>query len=156
MKKPTTAVLLLAALVPPAAAQQSQNLKPGEVMYVTPAEAARLTAKVVDGVATDFLIRKEAYGQELVYRTASGVPEIHRDWADHFVVTEGEAVIVVGGTVVDARQTGPGETRGISINGGREYALTPGTNITIPPGVPHWTVLQPGAHFRAVVFKLKD
>ncbi len=156
MKRGLFIFLALSALALPAAGQQSQNLKPGEFMYVTPAEAVKLTAKVVDGVSTNFLVRKDTYGQELVYRTASGVPEVHADWADHFVVVEGAASIIVGGKVVDAKRTGPGETRGTSITGGKEYALTPGTNITIPPGVPHWTVLKPGAHFRAVVFKLKD
>lgn len=143
--------LALFALALPAAAQDQH--KP---MYVTPAEAAKLTAKVADGVATHFLVKKDTYGQELVYRTASGVPEIHRDWADHFVVTEGEATLVVGGSVVGEHETGPGEKRGTSIAGGTSYALTPGTSITVPPGMPHWTVLKPGAHFRAVVFKLKD
>jgi mannose-6-phosphate isomerase-like protein (cupin superfamily) len=155
MKSMLLAVAVLPALALPAAAQ-TQNPKPGEVMYVTPADVTKLTAKVANGVSTHFMVKKDAYGQELVYRTASGVPEVHRDWADHFVVVEGAATLVVGGTVVNPKETGPGETRGTSIANGREYALTPGTNITVPPGVPHWTVLKPGAHFRAVVFKLKD
>jgi len=155
MKSMLFAAATLAALVFPAAAQ-TQNPKPGDVMYVTPAEAAALTAKVADGVSTHFLVKKDTYGQELVYRTASGVPEVHRDWADHFVVTEGEATLVLGGTVVGEKETGPGEKRGTSITGGKEYRLTPGTNLTVPPGMPHWTVLKPGTHFRAVVFKLKD
>jgi mannose-6-phosphate isomerase-like protein (cupin superfamily) len=155
MKKKLLTSLALAALVLPAAAQ-TQNPKPGEVMYVTPAEAAKLTSKIVDGVSTNFLVKKDTYGQELVHRTSSGVPEVHRDWADHFVVIEGAATLVLGGTVVGEKETGPGEKRGTSITGGKEYALTPGTNLTVPPGMPHWTVLKPGAHFRAVVFKLKD
>ncbi len=155
MKYLTVTMLALAALVLPAAAQ-NDNPKPGEVMYVTPAEVAKLTSKVANGVSTHFLVKKDAYGQELVYRTASGVPEVHRDSADHFVVIEGAATLVLGGKVVDAKETSPGEIRGTSITGGKEYALTPGTNLTVPPGVPHWTVLKPGAHFRAVVFKLKD
>ena len=155
MKNKLLTALALTALVLPAAAQ-TQNPKPGEVMYVTPAEVTKFTAKVVDGVSTHFMVKKDTYGQELVYRTASGVPEVHRDWADHFVVIEGAATLVLGGKVVDEKETGPGEKRGTSITGGKEYALTPGTNITVPPGVPHWTVLKPGAHFRAVVFKLKD
>src|SRR6185312_1459929 len=149
-------LMLGAAMLFAHAQNQTQNPKPGEVMYVTPAEVAKLTSKVVDGTSTHFLVRKDAYGQELVYRTASGVPEVHRDSADHFVVIEGAATLVVGGTVVNAKETSPGEIRGTSITGGKEYALTPGTNLTVPPGVPHWTVLKPGAHFRAVVFKLKD
>ena len=155
MKNKLLTALALTALVLPAAAQ-TQNPKPGEVMYVTPAQVTKFTAKVVDGVSTHFMVKKDTYGQELVYRTASGVPEVHRDWADHFVVIEGAATLVLGGKVVDEKETGPGEKRGTSITGGKEYALTPGTNITVPPGVPHWTVLKPGAHFRAVVFKLKD
>lgn len=155
MKSMLFAAATLAALMLPAIAQD-QNPKPGEVMFVTPAEVTRLTAKVVDGVSTHFMVKKDTYGQELVYRTASGVPEVHRDWADHFVVIEGAATLVLGGKVVNPKETGPGETRGTSITGGKEYALTPGTNLTVPPGMPHWTVLKPGAHFRAVVFKLKD
>jgi mannose-6-phosphate isomerase-like protein (cupin superfamily) len=77
-------------------------------------------------------------------------------WADHFVVTEGEATLVVGGTVVNPKQTAPGETRGTAITGGKEYRMTTGTTITVPRGVPHWTVLKPGAHLRAVVFKLRN
>jgi mannose-6-phosphate isomerase-like protein (cupin superfamily) len=152
MKRMLFTSLAMAALVLPAMAQ-----KPGEVMYVTPAEVTALTSKVVDGVSTHFVVPlKGAYGQELVYRTASGVPEVHRDWADHFVVIEGAATLVLGGMVVGEKETAPGEKRGTSITGGKEYVLTPGTNITVPPGMPHWTVLKPGAHFRAVVFKLKD
>jgi mannose-6-phosphate isomerase-like protein (cupin superfamily) len=149
-------LMLGAAMLFAHAQSQTQNPKPGEVMYVTPAEVTKLTSKVVDGVATHFLVRKDAYGQELVYRTASGVPEVHANSADHFVVIEGAATLVVGGKVVNSKQTSPGEIRGTSITGGKEYALTPGANLTVPPGVPHWTVLKPGAHFRAVVFKLKD
>jgi len=151
MKSTLFAVLVLGALALPAMAQDQHKL-----MYVTPAEAVKLTAKLVDHAGTHFLVRKDAYGQELVYRDGSGVPEVHANWADHFVVTEGEATLVVGGTVVGEHETGPGEKRGTSITGGTSYALTPGTSITVPPGMPHWTVLKPGAHFRAVVFKLKD
>ena len=96
MKNKLLTALALTALVLPAAAQ-TQNPKPGEVMYVTPAEVTKFTAKVVDGVSTHFMVKKDTYGQELVYRTASGVPEVHRDWADHFVVIEGAATLVLGG-----------------------------------------------------------
>lgn len=155
MKTLLFASLTLAALAIPAAAQDPSP-KPGEVMYVPMVQAVMLTAKVTDGVSTHFLVKKDTYGQELVYRTASGVPEVHRDWADHFVVVAGDATLVIGGTVVGEKETGPGEKRGTSIIGGKSYPLMPGTNITVPPGVPHWTVLKPGAHFRAVVFKLRD
>ena len=45
---------------------------------------------------------------------------------------------IVGGEVVDARQTAPGETRGNSIRGGETRELRAGDVIAIPRGVPHW------------------
>ena len=155
MKAINFASLLLVALILPAVAQD-QNPAPGAVMYVTPREVTQLTSKLTDHAGTHFLVRKDTYGQELVYRDGSGVPEVHANWADHFVVIEGEATLILGGKVVDEKETAPGEKRGTSITGGKSYVLTPGTSITVPPGMPHWTVLKPGAHFRAVVFKLKD
>ena len=77
MKTLLFASLALAALALPASAQDQHKL-----MYVTPAEAAKLTARLVDHAGTHFLVRKDAYGQELVYRDASGVPEVHANWAD--------------------------------------------------------------------------
>lgn len=158
MKKTGFALLALGLLAMPAVAQAPAPFQnPEGVVHVSGTEANRLMgAKVVDHLGTHFIYRKPEYQQELVYRDASGVPEVHAAWADHFVVTEGAATLVVGGTVVNPKETGPGEVRGTAITGGTEYALTPGTNITVPRGVPHWTVLKPGAHMRAVVFKLKD
>ena len=156
MKKTIHAVLALGLAAAPAIAQAPfQN--PEGVVHIGSAEANRLMgANLADHLGTHYIYRKPDYQQELVYRDGSGVPEVHANWADHFVVTEGEATLVVGGTVVNPRQTGPGETRGTAITGGREYPMTPGTNITVPRGTPHWTVLKPGAHMRAVVFKLRD
>ena len=150
MKKFAWVMAAAGLLALPALAQDNPFL------HIGPQEANRLTSNLKDHIGAYFIYRKDSYQQELIYRDASGVPEVHANWADHFVVTEGAATLVVGGTVVNPKETGPGEIRGTSITGGTEYALTPGTNITVPRGVPHWTVLKPGAHLRAVVFKLKD
>ena len=149
MKTGLLAALLLGAIAMPVLAAEPFR-------HVGPEEARQLTSKLVDHIGTNFLYRKDSYLQEIIYRDASGVPEVHANWADHFVVTEGEATLIVGGTVVDERETGPGEKRGTAITGGKEYPMTPGTIITVPAGMPHWTVLKPGAHLRAAVFKLKD
>lgn len=141
--------LLAGAAILPVSAQDG-------VLHISPAQSAKLTANLKDHIGTHFIYRKDSYLQELIYRDASGVPEVHANWADHFVVTEGEATLIVGGTVTNPRESGPGEIRGTAITGGTQYAMTPGTNITVPRGVPHWTVLKPGTHLRAVVFKLKD
>ena len=156
MKKTVFALLAAGLLAAPVLAQTPFQNSEG-VLHMGGAEAnTRMTANLTDHLGTYFIYRKDSYQQELVYRDGSGVPEVHANWADHFIVTEGEATLVVGGTVVNPKETGPGETRGTAITGGKEYALTPGTNLTVPRGVPHWTVLKPGAHMRAVVFKLRD
>ena len=149
MKIALSAALLLGAIAMPAFSAEPFR-------HVTPAEANKLTSDLVDHIGTNFLYRKDSYLQEIIYRDSSGVPEVHANWADHFVVTEGEATLIVGGTVVNERETGPGEKRGTAITGGTEYSMVPGTIITVPAGMPHWTVLKPGAHLRAAVFKLKD
>jgi mannose-6-phosphate isomerase-like protein (cupin superfamily) len=149
MKTALFAALLLGAIATPAFADEPFR-------HVSPDEAKQLTAKLVDHIGSNFLYRKDSYQQEIIYRDASGVPEVHANWADHFVVTEGEATLIVGGTVVNEKETGPGEKRGTAITGGKEYQMVPGVIITVPAGMPHWTVLKPGAHLRAAVFKLKD
>ncbi len=84
-------------------------------------EIPRHVAIIMDGngrwAAARGLPRAEGHrrGVEALLPDASGVPEVHADWADHFVVTEGEATLIVGGTVTNPRQTGPGETRGTAI-----------------------------------------
>jgi mannose-6-phosphate isomerase-like protein (cupin superfamily) len=45
---------------------------------------------------------------------------------------------VTGGTLVNARQTAPGQTRAASVEGGTTYHLTKGDVITVPAKTPHW------------------
>jgi mannose-6-phosphate isomerase-like protein (cupin superfamily) len=71
-------------------------------------------------------------------RTEPGEVEIHDRDTDIFYVLEGSATFVTGGKAVDARSTGPGETRAKEITGGETRQLTKGDILVIPNGVPHW------------------
>jgi quercetin dioxygenase-like cupin family protein len=71
-------------------------------------------------------------------RTGPGQVEIHDHETDIFYVTDGEATFVTGGTIVGAKQTAPGQTRGTDLHGGETVRLKKGDVITIPAGVPHW------------------
>ena len=55
-----------------------------------------------------------------------------------FVFEDGEATLIVGGTMVDAKQTAPDQMRAPSINGGTTYHVHKGDVITIPAKTPHW------------------
>ena len=73
-----------------------------------------------------------------IKRTGPGQVEIHDHETDIFYVTDGEATFVTGGTIVGAKQTAPGQTRGTDLHGGQSVRLKKGDVITIPAGVPHW------------------
>ncbi len=86
-------------------------------------------------------------------RTQGGEAELHANDADIFHVLEGTATFLVGGTLIAARETAPGETRGTGLDGGQTYELKTGDVITIPAGIPHWFKSVQG-RFRYYVVKV--
>ncbi|HUI77792.1 MAG TPA: hypothetical protein VLY24_07735 [Bryobacteraceae bacterium] len=74
----------------------------------------------------------------LANRRQAGEVEYH-DRTNHvFIFVEGEATLVVGGTMVDAKRTAPDQMRAPSAEGGTTYHMTKGDVITIPAKTPHW------------------
>jgi mannose-6-phosphate isomerase-like protein (cupin superfamily) len=74
----------------------------------------------------------------LAMRREAGEAEYH-DRTNHvFILVDGEATMVVGGKMVDARRTAPDQMRAPSLEGGVTYHLTKGDVITIPAKTPHW------------------
>jgi len=84
------------------------------------------------------LVATKDYTISGVKRTSPGEVEIHDHETDIFYVTAGEATFVTGGTIVGAKQTAPGQTRGTDLRGGQSISLKKGDVVTIPAGVPHW------------------
>ena len=74
----------------------------------------------------------------LAQRREAGPVEYH-DHTNHvFVIVQGEATLVVGGTMVDPKRTAPDQMRAPSLDGGTIYHLSKGDVITIPAKTPHW------------------
>jgi mannose-6-phosphate isomerase-like protein (cupin superfamily) len=74
----------------------------------------------------------------LANRRGAGEVEVH-DRTNHiFIIVEGEATFVTGGTLVGAKNTAPGQIRASSVNGGQTHKLKKGDVITIPAKTPHW------------------
>ncbi len=74
----------------------------------------------------------------LAQRREAGPVEYH-DHTNHvFVIVEGEATLVVGGTMTDPKRTAPDQMRAPSLDGGTIYHLSKGDVITIPAKTPHW------------------
>jgi mannose-6-phosphate isomerase-like protein (cupin superfamily) len=74
----------------------------------------------------------------LAQRRGAGEVEVHEKTNHVFIIVEGEATFVTGGTLVDARETAPNQRRAPSVQGGQTYHLTKGDVITIPAKTPHW------------------
>lgn len=74
----------------------------------------------------------------LANRRGAGEAEVH-DRTNHiFIIVEGEATFVTGGTLVGAKTTAPGQIRATSLEGGQAHQLRKGDVITIPAKTPHW------------------
>jgi mannose-6-phosphate isomerase-like protein (cupin superfamily) len=74
----------------------------------------------------------------LAQRRGAGEVEWHEHTNHVFIVVEGEATFVTGGTLVGSRETAEGQRRAADIQGGETRHLTRGDVITIPAKTPHW------------------
>jgi len=92
----------------------------------------------------------------VVHREGTGLAETHETAADFVYVISGEATVVVGGTMVDGKTTGPGEIRGASVTVGETKKTGAGDVLHIPPRVPHWFKVDPGKQITYLVVKLES
>jgi quercetin dioxygenase-like cupin family protein len=96
------------------------------------------------GIAVMTLEKYPEHYPMLIARAKTGVVEIHANWDDVFFVLDGEATEMTGGTVVDAKTTPDGETRGTRLEGSVSTAVHKGDVVHIAANMPHWMVLAPG------------
>ena len=120
------------AMTPAAAVAQSRA-----VTHVDSEKVAAALSGGSRGIVGPLVSAKD-YTVSGIKRTKPGEVEIHDHETDIFYVTDGEATFVTGGTIVGAKQTAPGQTRGTDLHGGQTVHLKKGDVITIPAGVPHW------------------
>ena len=107
---------------------------------VTHIDSEKVAAALSGGgrTAVGPLVSAKDYTVSGIKRTAPGQVEVHDHETDIFYVTDGEATLVTGGTMIGGKQTAPGQHRGSDIKGGETLRLKKGDVITIPAGVPHW------------------
>lgn len=109
--------------------------------------AAKGVPSVVTYVAHDKVNATMAKGGQIInenglivlaQRRGAGEVEVHENTNHVFIIVEGEATFVTGGTLVGAKNTAPGQIRAASVQGGQTYHLTKGDVVTIPAKTPHW------------------
>jgi mannose-6-phosphate isomerase-like protein (cupin superfamily) len=127
----TLATLLTLAVFLTAAAAPIGGGVPAAVHYVGHEKVSAVMAKGGAIVNDPGLI-------VLANRRGVGQVEYHEHTNHIFIMVEGEATFVTGGTMVGAKRTSPEQMVATSIEGGETHHLSKGDVITIPAKTPHW------------------
>jgi mannose-6-phosphate isomerase-like protein (cupin superfamily) len=127
----TLATLLTMAVFLTAAAAPIGAGVPAAVHYVGHEKVSAVMAKGGAIVNDPGLI-------VLANRREVGQVEYHEHTNHIFIMVEGEATFVTGGTMVGAKRTSPEQMVATSIEGGETHHLSKGDVITIPAKTPHW------------------
>lgn len=122
-----------------------------EVQYRSPVDVASTRAQ---GDIGGNIIVDPAFRVMTLRREKPGESEVHHAETDIMFVVDGRATIVVGGEMIGAHDTAPGEVRGSGIKGGKDYVLEPGMVLTVPAETPHW-IRETTPGFRYNVVKVK-
>jgi len=153
-----TVALFAAALFAPSAFAQTplRNTPLDGFKYLSAKDVEALTNKPGAGAKTAFPVDHENYNVEYAQRTDKGnEPEVHMHNTHYIQVLSGEATLVYGGKVTNAKETGPGQVRGDAISGGTSITVRAGDFLQIPAGMPHLFNVASGGKFRYVVFNTR-
>ena len=128
------------------------NMPSSSAVYIDSAkvEAARSGNHLVYDGDTD----NRPY--KVITRNRDGGPEavdVHLLQSDIWYVLGGNATVVTGGTVVNAKTSQPNQIKGTAIDGGQAHHLSKGDVLIIPKGVPHWVKEVQQAPFFYMEFK---
>jgi mannose-6-phosphate isomerase-like protein (cupin superfamily) len=129
---PTLVTLLTVAVLLTAATASLGDGVPAAVHYIN---ADKVAATMVKG---GLIVNDPGLTVQAGRRGAGQQVEYH-DHTNHiFILVEGEATVLAGGTMVDATRTAPDQMRAAGLEGAETYHLTKGDVLTIPAKTPHW------------------
>lgn len=90
----------------------------------------------------------------VAFRNGSGEAELHQKLADLIIVRSGSGAVLVGGTMIGGKPSGPDEVRGTSIEGATKYPIAAGDTLYVPANTVHQFWMEPGQSFTAMVVKI--
>jgi mannose-6-phosphate isomerase-like protein (cupin superfamily) len=128
---PAKAALFAMFVLLAASAASTGEGVPTAVHYVPHDKAAAVMAKGGPIVSDPGLV-------VLANRRKPGGVEYHEHTNHIFIIVDGEATFITGGTMVGAKRTNAEQMTATSIEGGETFHLSKGDVITIPAKTPHW------------------
>lgn len=111
------------------------------------------------GVSPLGVKHKEDFGDHALSVTVhntSGGAETHEATADVMVIESGEATLVYGGEIADAKRTAPHEVRGTSIRNGTSVHVSAGDVVHFAAGAPHQWLVDPGKQITYLVVHVEQ
>lgn len=148
--------LFVALIAAPLFAQDPAGFAMWRASEVT--DRAKPAKADATGMAGGGLGSLAGYQAIVVRRDRTGEAESHEKFADVMIVTDGEAVLKIGGQVVETRPNAAGEIRGKALADGAtkvsEKKISPGDIIHLPAGLPHWVVVPDGKQITYFLLKL--
>jgi mannose-6-phosphate isomerase-like protein (cupin superfamily) len=150
------AILAAVALAIPAYAQTASKAEVFSGQDVAAQLAALAQTAKASGSSGATLGDYTSHAIKLSVRTASGGAEVHAHYDDIFVVTQGSATLITGGTVINAETGKDGETKGTGIQDGKSQTIAKSDIVHIPAGTPHQLIIAPGDVFSTIVVKVKE
>ena len=119
--------------------------------------AQQKLVRSANGMTSQYMLAEPKSGSTMITsRDKSGLSEVHADFIDHIFVQEGGATMILGGTITEPKETGPGEIRGSGVTGGTSFEMRPGDYVYIPAKTVHQMVLAPGQTIRYAVVKARN
>lgn len=86
-------------------------------------------------------------------RRVDDLAEVHDGSDDIYLVLEGEAQLMLGGSLVEPNEVSPGEWRATTSTGGRTVTVKKGDLIIVPRGTPHQRTVT-GKGFSMILIKV--
>ncbi|HMQ02942.1 MAG TPA: cupin domain-containing protein [Pyrinomonadaceae bacterium] len=79
--------------------------------------------------------------------------EVHDESDDVYYVLQGEATLMLGGSLVDPQQVSSGEWRSMTSSGGQKVTIRKGDLVVVPRGTPHQRTVT-GKGFSMILIKV--
>ncbi len=151
-----TPILAILALAISCSAQTGSTAQVFSVKDIAQQLASLAEVAKIAGSSGAMLGNYASHAIQLSVRTASGGAEVHAYADDIFIVTQGKAVLITGGTVVNAKTDSKGETHGSNIQGGTQRTIVKGDIVHIPAGTPHQLLIAPKEVYSSIVIKVHE